>query len=108
MGRRHAQAQRSPWDLLRAAMGETNTVCFARECPSYTKLAWLTNHRQELQGTLGDTAAAVVIVAADDAFKPHLAPWSTLDWVPGACHEHAYPWPSSRGVAPGHRRMPPP
>ena len=70
MGRRHAQARWSPWDLLRAAMGETNTVRFARECPSYTELAWLTNHTQELQGTSADTAAVVVIVAADDAFRP--------------------------------------
>nr|POE44820.1 hypothetical protein CFP56_74863 [Quercus suber] len=105
MGRRHSRARWSPWDLLRAGMGETNTVRFARECPSYTELAWLTNHTQELQGTSGDTAAAV---AVDDAFRPHLAPWSTQDWVPAASPEHAYPWPSSRGVAPGHRRMPPP
>jgi hypothetical protein len=62
MGRRHAEARWSPWDLLRAAMGETNTVRFARACPSYTKLAWLTNHTQELQGTSRDTAAAVVVV----------------------------------------------
>ena len=54
MGRRHAEARWSPWDLLRAAMGETNTVRFARACPSYTKLAWLTNHTQELQGTSRD------------------------------------------------------
>ena len=39
-----------------------NTVRFARACPSYTKLAWLTNHTQELQGTSRDTAAAVAIV----------------------------------------------
>ena len=64
MGRRHAEARWSPWDLLRAAMGETNTVRFARACPSYTKLAWLTNPTQELQGTSRDTAAAVVVVAA--------------------------------------------
>ncbi|KAF3956712.1 hypothetical protein CMV_018188 [Castanea mollissima] len=49
MGRRHAEARWSPWDLLRAAMGETNTVRFARACPSYTKLAWLTNHAHALQ-----------------------------------------------------------
>nr|POE44870.1 hypothetical protein CFP56_77381 [Quercus suber] len=79
MGRRHAQARWSPWDLLRAVMGETNTIRFARECPSYTELAWLTNHTQELQGTSRDTAAAVVIVVADDAFRPHLAPWSSRD-----------------------------
>ena len=54
MGRRHAEARWSPWDLLRAAMGETNTVRFARACPSYTKLAWLTNHTRELQGTSRD------------------------------------------------------
>ena len=64
MGRRHANARWSPWDLLRAAMGETNTVRFARACPSYTKLAWLTNHTQELQGTSRDTAAAVAVVVA--------------------------------------------
>ena len=64
MGRRHAKARWSPWDLLRVAMGETNTVRFARACPSYTKLAWLTNHTQELQGTSRDTAAAVAVVAA--------------------------------------------
>jgi hypothetical protein len=64
MGRRHAEARWSPWDLLRAAMGETNTVRFAKACPSYTKLAWLTNHTQELQGTSRDTAAAVAVVVA--------------------------------------------
>jgi hypothetical protein len=64
MGRRHAEARWSPWDLLRAAMGETNTVRFARACPSYTKLAWLTNHTQELQGTSRDTAAVAVVAAA--------------------------------------------
>ena len=64
MGHRHAEARWSPWDLLRAAMGETNTVRFARACPSYTKLAWLTNHTQELQGTSRDTAAAAVVVVA--------------------------------------------
>ncbi len=62
MGRRHAEARWSPWDLLRAAMGETNTVRFARACPSYTKLAWLTHHTQALQGTSRDTAAAAVVV----------------------------------------------
>ena len=62
MGRRHAEARWSPWDLLRVAMGETNTVRFARACPSYTKLAWLTNHTQELQGTSRDTAAAAAVV----------------------------------------------
>ena len=64
MGRRHAEARWSPWDLLRAAMGETNTVRFARACPSYTKLAWLTNHTQELQGTSRDTAVVAVVVVA--------------------------------------------
>lgn len=64
MGRRHAKARWSPWDLLRVAMGETNTVRFARACPSYTKLAWLTNHTQELQGTSRDTATTVVVVVA--------------------------------------------
>ena len=64
MGRRHAEARWSPWDLLRAEMGETNTVRFARACPSYTKLAWLTNHTQELQGTSRDTAAVVAVVVA--------------------------------------------
>ncbi|KAF3956713.1 hypothetical protein CMV_018189 [Castanea mollissima] len=58
----HSEARWSPWDLLRAAMGETNTVRFARACPSYTKLAWLTNHTQELQGTSRDTATIVVAV----------------------------------------------
>ena len=65
VGHRHAEARWSPWDLLRAAMGETNTVRFARACPSYTKLvAWLTNHTQELQGTSRDTAAAAAVVVA--------------------------------------------
>ena len=42
MGRRHAKARWSPWDLL----------------------AGLTNHTQELQGTSRDTATTVVVVVA--------------------------------------------
>ena len=45
-------------------MGETNTVRCARACLSYTKLAWLTNHTQELQGTSRDTVAIVVVIVA--------------------------------------------
>ena len=91
MGRRHAEARWSPWDLLRAAMGETNTVRFARACPSYTKLAWLTNHTQELQGTSRDiekghregtsrdTAAAAVVVAVAAAAAATTQPRSKKD-----------------------------
>ena len=79
MGRRHAEARWSPWDLLRAAMGETNTVRFARACPSYTKLAWLTNHTQELQGTSRDTAAAAVAVVAAAAAAATTQPRSKKD-----------------------------
>ena len=63
MGCHHVEARWSPWDLLRATMGETNTVRFARACPSYTKLARFINHTQELQGTSRDTAAIVIVVA---------------------------------------------
>nr|POE66724.1 hypothetical protein CFP56_64231 [Quercus suber] len=55
-------------------MGERNTVCFVKACPSYTKFAWLTNHKQELQGTSRDTIVAVVIVpvvAAAATTQPH-------------------------------------
>nr|POF09235.1 hypothetical protein CFP56_18108 [Quercus suber] len=43
-------------------MGEMNIVRFVSACPSYTKLAWLTNNTQELQGTSKDTTTIVVVV----------------------------------------------
>ena len=48
--------------LFRSQLGETNTISIAKACLSYTKLAWLTNHTQELQRTSRDTAAAAAIV----------------------------------------------
>ena len=37
-------------------LGETNTIHFVRVCPSYTKLAWLTNHI----GTMRDIELAII------------------------------------------------
>ena len=41
---------------LAQQLGETNTIHFVRVCPSYTKLAWLTNHI----GTMRDIELAII------------------------------------------------
>ncbi|KAF3949533.1 hypothetical protein CMV_024605 [Castanea mollissima] len=88
MGRRHAEARWSPWDLLRAAMGETNTrpdgrrgTCFAQQWVKLTPSALreraqaipslhgspttrrnYKGHRGTSKGTSRDTATIVVAV----------------------------------------------